>query len=131
MYDACERKREFQPHWLKQFSWLEYKSSSASAVIAAHAGVGAYGGAADWRDDDADWCDDDADRHDYVEGGESDGTVKKTTETELSMRMFCKYCCKYEKAGSFVIGSPVFKLESIKAHNSSASHMKWALREKA
>ena len=55
----------------------------------------------------------------------------KNTETELNMRMFCKYCCKYEKAGSFVVGSPVFKLESITAHNSSASHMKWALREKA
>ena len=64
-----------------------------------------------------------------VEGGESDGTTKNT-ETELSMRMFCKYyCCKYEKAGSFVVGSPAFKLESIKAHNSSA--MKRALREKA
>ena len=48
----------------------------------------------------------------------------KNTETELSMRMFCKYCCKYEKAGSFVVISPVFKLESIKAHNNSASHMK-------
>ena len=47
------------------------------------------------------------------------------------MRMFCKYCCKYEKAGSFVVISPVFKLESINAHNSSASYMKWALREKA
>ena len=57
-----------------------------------------------------------------VEGGESDGTAKNT-ETELSMRMFCKECCKYEKAGSFVVDSPVFKLESIKAHNSSASHM--------
>ena len=100
----CERKRDFQPHWLKQFSWLENNSSSA-------------GGAADRRDDDA-VVD--------VEGGESDGTAK----TELSMRMFCKYCCKYEKAGSFVVGSPVFKWESIKAHNSSASHMNWALREK-
>ena len=48
-----------------------------------------------------------------------------------NMRIFCKYCCKYEKAGRFVVISPVFKLESIKAHNSSASHMKWALREKA
>ncbi|KAI0227641.1 FK506-binding protein 1 [Lamellibrachia satsuma] len=104
-YDACERKREFQPHWLKQISWLEYKSSSAGAGVAAHAGVG---GAADRRDDDADRRDDD------IEGGESDGTAKNT-ETELSMRMFCKYCCKYEKAGSFVVGSPVFKLESIKA----------------
>ena len=46
------------------------------------------------------------------------------------MKMFCKYCCKYENAGSFIVSSPVFKLESIKAHNSSASHMKWALREK-
>ena len=91
-----------------QFSWLEYKSSSAGAV-------------ADRHDDDA-VID--------VEGGESDGTAKNT-ETELSMRMFCKYCCKYEKPGSFVVISPVFKLESIKAHNSSASHMKWALREKA
>ena len=100
-------EREFQPYWLKQFSWLEYKSSSAGAGIAAHAGVG---GAADRRGDDADRHDDDA---------------------VLSMSMFCKYCCKYEKAGSFVVGSPVFKLESIKAHNSSASHMKWALREKA
>ena len=60
----------------------------------------------------------------------SDGTAKKT-ETELSMRMFYKYCCKYKKAGSFVVSSPVFKLESIKTHNSSASHMIWALREKA
>ena len=57
-----------------------------------------------------------------VEVGESDGTAKNT-ETELSMRMFCKYCCKYEKAGSFVVGSPTFKLESIKAYNSSASHI--------
>ena len=158
--NACERKREFQPHCLKQLTWLEYKSSSAGAGVAAHAGVGS---AADRRDDDADRRDDDADRRDDdadrrdddadrrdddadrrdddadrrdddavvdVEGGESDGTAKKT-ETELSMRMFCKYCCKYEKAGSFVVGSPVFKLESIKAHNSYASHMKWALREKA
>ena len=129
-HDACERKQDFQPHWLKQFSWLEYKSLSAGAGVAAHAG-----GAADRRDDDADRRDDDADRHDDdavvdVEGGESDGTAKNT-ETELGMRMFCKYCCRYEKAGSFVVGSPVFKLESIKAHNSSASHMKWALREKA
>ena len=144
--NACERKREFQPHCLKQLTWLEYKSSSAGAGVAAHAGVGS---AADRRDDDADRRDDDADRRDDdadrrdddadrrdddavvdVEGGESDGTAKKT-ETELSMRMFCKYYCKYEKAGSFVVGSPVFKLESIKAHNSYASHMKWALREKA
>ena len=118
-YDACERKREFQPHWLKQFSWLEYNSSSAGAGVTAHAGVG---GAPDRRDDDA-VVD--------VEGGESDGTAKNT-ETELNMRMFCKYyCCKYEKAGSFVVGSPEFKLESIKAHTSSASHMKWALRENA
>ena len=51
-YDACERKREFQPHWLKQFSWLEYKSSSAGAGAAAHAGV-AVGGAAGRRDDDS------------------------------------------------------------------------------
>ena len=111
-YDACERKREFRQHWLKQFCWLEYTSLSAGTGFAAHAG-------SDQRDDDA-VVD--------VEGGESDGTAK-ITETELSMRMFCKYCCKYEKAGSFVVGSPVFKLESIKAHNSSASHMKWALRE--
>ena len=48
---ACERKREFQPHWLKQFSWLEYKSSSVGADVSAHAGVG---GVADRRDDDAD-----------------------------------------------------------------------------
>ena len=93
-YDVCERKREFQPHWLKQFSWLEYKSSSAGAGVAV-------GGAAVRRDDDADRRDDDADRRDDdavvdVEGGESDGTAKNT-ETELSMRMFCKYCCKYEK----------------------------------
>ena len=47
------------------------------------------------------------------------------------MRMFCKNCCKFEKAGSFVVICPVFKLESIKAHNSSTSHMKWALIEKA
>ena len=47
-YDACERKREFQPHWLMQLSWLEYKSLSAGV-----------GGAADRRDDDADRCDDD------------------------------------------------------------------------
>ena len=91
----------------------------------------------DRRDDDADWRDDDADRRDDdvavdVEGGESDGTAKNTvTETELNMRMFCKYCCKYEKAGSFVVGSPVFKLENIKAHNSSASHMKWASKRKS
>ena len=116
-----------------RFSWLEYKSSSAGVAV---------GGAADQRDDDADQRDDDADRRDDdadrrdddavvdVEGGESDGTAKNT-ETELNMRMFCKYCCKYEKAGSFVVISPVFKLESIKAHNSSASLMKWALREKA
>ena len=50
--------------------------------------------------------------------------------------MFCKYCCKYEKAGSFVVGflalglGLVFKLESIKVHNSSASHMRLQ-REKA
>ena len=122
-YDACERKRKFQPHWLKQFSWLEYKSSSAGAGVAAHAAAHAaagVGGAADRRDDDA-VVD--------VEGGESDGTAKNT-ETELNMGMFCKYCCKYEKAGSFVVISPVFKLECIKSHNSSASHMKWA-REKA
>ena len=146
-YDACERKREFQPHWLKQFSWLEYKSSSAGAGVAAHAAAG-VGGAADRRDDDGDRRDDDADRRDDdpdrhdddadrrddavvdVEGGESEWKAKNT-ETELSMRMYCKYCCKYEKAGSFVVGSPVFKLECIKAHNSSADHMKWALREKA
>ena len=67
-YDACERKREFQPHWLKQFSWLEYKSSSAGAGVAAHAGVG---GAADRRDDDT-VVD--------VEGGESDGTAKNTSD---------------------------------------------------
>ena len=73
------------------------------------------------RDDDADRRDDD-DVVD-VEGGESDGTAKNT-ETELNMRMFCKYCCKYDKAGSFVVGSAVFKLESVKVHNSSASHMK-------
>ena len=60
----------------------------------------------------------------------SDGTAKNT-ETELNMIRFCKNCCKYEKAGSFVVISPVFKLDSIKAHNSSTSHMKWALREKA
>ena len=90
-YDACERKREFQPQWLKQFSWLEYKSSSAGAGV---------GRAADRRDDDADRRDDDAVVD--VEGGESDGTAKNT-ETELNMRMFSKYyCCKYEKAGSFV-----------------------------
>ncbi|KAI0212098.1 hypothetical protein LSAT2_002989 [Lamellibrachia satsuma] len=41
-YDACERKQDFQPHWLKQFSWLENNSSSAGAD-----------GAADRRDDDA------------------------------------------------------------------------------
>ena len=127
-YDSCGRKREFQPHWLKQFSWLEHKSSSAGAGVAA--GVG---GAADRRDDDADRRDDNADRRDDdavvdVEGGESDG-MAKNTETELSMRIYCKYCCKYEKEGSFVVGSPVFKLESVKAHNSSANHMKWALRE--
>ena len=112
---------------IKQFSWLEYKSSSAGSGVAAHAGV-AVGGAADRRDDDANRRDDDAVVD--VEGGESDGTAKNT-ETELNMRMFCKYCCKYEKAGSFVVIFPVFKLESIKTHNSSTSHMKWALREKA
>ena len=67
------------------------------------------------RDDDADRRDDDADRRDVdVEGGESDGTTKNI-KTEISMRMFYKYCFKYEKAGSFVVGSPVFKLDSIKA----------------
>ena len=99
-----------------------------SAGAAAHAGI-----AADRCDDNANQRDNNTDRRDdntvvHVEGGESDGTVKNT-ETELSMRMFSKYCCNYEKAGSF--GFPVFKLESIKAHNSSASHMKWALTEKA
>ena len=88
-YDACERKREFQPHWLKQFSWLKYKSSSAGAGVAAHAG-----GAADQRDNDTDRLDNDADRRDDdadqrdddavvdVEGGESDGTAKNTDGEE-------------------------------------------------
>ena len=110
-------------HWLQQFSWLEYNSSFAG-----------IGGAADRCDDDADWCDDDADWCNDavidVEGGESDGTAKNT-ETELSMRMLYKYCCKYEKAGSFVVGSPVFKLENIKTHNSCASHMKWASKRES
>ena len=93
-----------------------------------HWRCGSRCGAADQRDDNADQSDDDADWHDDdtvvdVEGGESDGTAKNS-ETELSMRMFCKYCCKYEKAGSFVVGSPVFQLEGIKAHNSSPSHIK-------
>ena len=91
---------------------------SAGTGVASHAGID---GAADWRDDNADRPDDDTVVD--VEGGESDGTVKNT-ETELNMRMFCKYCCKYEKTGSFIVISPVFKLESIKAHNSSANHMK-------
>ena len=72
-YDACERKREF----LKQFSWLEYKSLSAGAGTATHTGGD---GAADRRDDDDAAVD--------VEGGESDRTAKNT-ETELNMRMFC------------------------------------------
>ena len=35
-YDASDRKREFQPHWLKQFSWLNhnYKSLSAGTATA-------------------------------------------------------------------------------------------------
>ena len=84
---------EFQLHWLKQFSWLEYKSLSAGAGVATQAGIG---GATDWRDNDGGVD---------VEGGESDRTAKNT-ETELSMRMFCKYCCKYEKA--FLSSAPQY-----------------------
>ena len=103
-------------HWLKQFSWLEYKSSSAGV-----------GGAADRRDDDADRRDDDTVVD--VEGGESDGTAKNT-ETELNMRMFCKYCCKYEKAGSFVVSSPVFKLErKQRATQGQVWRIRWTNRE--
>ena len=84
MSPTPQKKREFQLHWLNQFSWLEYKSLSAGAGVATQAGVG---GATDWRDNDGGVD---------VEGGESDRTAKNT-ETELSMRMFCKYCCKYER----------------------------------
>ena len=48
----------------------------------------------------------------------SDGTA-----ADDRMRMFCKTCIKYEKVGSFVVGSTVFKLESIKAHNVSSGHV--------
>ena len=56
----------------------------------------------------------------------SDGTA-----ADDRMRMFCKTCIKYEKVGSFVMGSTVFKLESIKAqHNVSSGHVKWIQKEK-
>ena len=32
--------------------------------------------------------------------------------------------------GSFDVGSTVFKLESIKAHNVSSAHVKWIQKEK-
>ena len=47
------------------------------------------------------------------------------------MRMYCQICRKYEKGGSFIVGSPVFKLKSMQEHNTSAGHVKWSLKEKA
>ena len=47
------------------------------------------------------------------------------------MQIYCHVCRKYEKLGSFGVGSPVFKLKSIKAHNTSASHVTWSWKEKA
>ena len=62
----------------------------------------------------------------------STSDTKDETATSVgTMRMYCQICRKYEKVGSFVVGSPVFKLESIKSHNTSASHVKWSLKEKA
>lgn len=46
-------------------------------------------------------------------------------------KMFCKICRKYESIGTFVSGSKTFKLESIKAHNSSNSHTKNNLKFQA
>ena len=42
-YDASDRKREFQPHWPTQFSWVERNSSSS---IGRRQGAGAAPGAA-------------------------------------------------------------------------------------
>ncbi len=45
--------------------------------------------------------------------------------------MFCKTCRKYEQIGSFVTGSRIFKLESIKAHDAAEGHRKWTEKEEA
>lgn len=45
--------------------------------------------------------------------------------------MFCRVCRQHERVGTFVTGSANFKLESIKAHAESESHVKWTKREMA
>ena len=40
-------------------------------------------------------------------------------------KMYCKVCRKHESSGTFVTGSQNFKVESIKAHQKSESHVKW------
>ena len=38
--------------------------------------------------------------------------------------MYCKICQKYESIGTFVTGCRTFKIEGIRAHNTSNSHTK-------
>ena len=46
-------------------------------------------------------------------------------------RMYCKICRKYESIGTFVTGCRTFKIEGIRAHNTSNSHTKNNLRFQA
>ena len=103
-YDATDRQRTFQLTWLQQFVWLDYRPMQTG---------------------DADVIAPKSSQNPSTSAATSDGTA-----ADDRMRMFCKTCIKYEKVGSFDVGSTVFKLESIKAHNVSSAHVKWIQKEK-
>ena len=98
-YDATDRQRTFQLTWLQQFVWLDYRPRQTGDAPKSS-------------------------QNPSTSAATSDGTV-----ADDRMRMFCKTCIKYEKVGSFVVGSTVFKLESIKAHNVSSGPVKWIQKE--
>lgn len=63
--------------------------------------------------------------NDYLsekDAGGSNGADCDKNSNEDKKRMFCKVDKLYEDHGSFVTGSQVYKLESLKAHDGSESH---------
>ena len=74
-------------------------------------------------------------------GPKSTGNVTLVTESETNPgksgkppdepegKMYCRVCKKYETTGTFVTGCSNFKIESIKAHDTSAGHQKIVIKE--
>ena len=131
-YDSEVHKREFQPSWLAQSSWLEYRppqtckkarlGDGGDASRSTEPSVNNTGerDAEVLRLQDSEiepMCDTET-----KSTGSGQCSQNQIQDLEPTPAMFCTVCCEYEAAGSFVTGCRNFQVESLRAHDKSASH---------